>query len=250
MACLRGAGVQMLHEPGTSQGHHRFQRARLLEQVSRAGNHLQTALAVQAAIGSTVERQHLGIVTANDQQRRRGDFLQRISGEIRASATADDGPHIMAPRGRDKRRRRASARAEEPQRQVAPRRNSAEPGRSLVEPVGEQRDVENIGAVAASWSVRRSNRSVATPACCKASATKALRGLRRLLPLPWAKSTIPRAGPAGSPSNPSPSCGGSVTDSVRNSVGLIAGRPCSRRIEPSTSRRRIDRGQARQPTRP
>jgi hypothetical protein len=106
----------MLHEPSTSQGYHGLQRARLLEQVSRARNHLQTALAAQVAIGSTVEGQHLGIVTTNDQQCRCVDFLQRISGEIRASTTADDGPHILAFGSRDERRRGAGARTEEPQR--------------------------------------------------------------------------------------------------------------------------------------
>ena len=50
MTCLRGAAGQMLQEPGARQRHHRLQRAGLLEQVGRAGNHLQPALAVQTAI--------------------------------------------------------------------------------------------------------------------------------------------------------------------------------------------------------
>src|SRR5215470_3573066 len=65
-----------------------------------------------------------------------------------------------------------------------------------------------------SSAVSRSNSSVPSPAVARTSATKRLRGLRRLLPLPWAKTTIPgpppgvdrcpasRAGPAGITTSP------------------------------------------------
>jgi len=51
-------------------------------------------------------------------------------------------------------------------------------------------------STASSSIVRRSSRSVANPATCNDWATARLRVLLRLLPLPWAKITIPCA-PSG-----------------------------------------------------
>src|SRR5438270_2942846 len=64
-----------------------------------------------------------------------------------------------------------------------------------------------------SWRVRRSIRSVARPARTRISATNLLRGLCRLLPLPWAKTTIAPA-PTGIRRSPSSSAApaGTVTD--------------------------------------
>ena len=53
-----------------------------------------------------------------------------------------------------------------------------------------------------SSGVRRSSRSVASPACRNAAATRLLRGLKRPLPLPCAKTTSPFAN-SGTPSNAS-----------------------------------------------
>jgi hypothetical protein len=49
-----------------------------------------------------------------------------------------------------------------------------------------------IWSAAPSSGVSRSSKRLAKPMPCKPSATRRLRGLERLLPLPWAKSTIPR----------------------------------------------------------
>ena len=59
---------------------------------------------------------------------------------------------------------------------------------------------------ASSPGVSRSNSRVASPVSCRAEATARLRGLCRLLPLPWAKTTTPAA-PAGTervPGRPRP----------------------------------------------
>ena len=67
----------------------------------------------------------------------------------------------------------------------------------------------------ASSSVSRSKRSVARPASFRTSATRALRGLERLLPLPCANTTIPSpsAGATSDPGSTAPSAG--ITTSRR-----------------------------------
>ncbi|MBM3862819.1 MAG: hypothetical protein FJ385_02540 [Verrucomicrobia bacterium] len=56
-----------------------------------------------------------------------------------------------------------------------------------------KRNDADSGSAAASRGVSRSNSTVANPLRCNSSATRRLRGLSRPLPLPWAKTTTPRA---------------------------------------------------------
>src|SRR5512133_3344512 len=67
--------------------------------------------------------------------------------QIWASATTDDGSHVLAPRGGGQRRSRPGACPEEAERQPSPGGNGADPRRRLVEPIGEKWNIEDIGAV-------------------------------------------------------------------------------------------------------
>ena len=71
-------------------------------------------------------------------------------------------------------------------------------------------------SIASSSTVSRSISTVAKPACCSEAATARLRGLCRLLPLPWANTTAPRHG-SGRARSPS-----SATS--RSSMGIWIGR--------------------------
>ena len=64
-------------------------------------------------------------------------------------------------------------------------------------------------SIASSLAVSRSIRRVARPAWRSTPATKRLRGLKRLLPLPWAKRTTPAAsaGRLRVPASPTPAVG-------------------------------------------
>ena len=87
---------------------------------------------------------------------------------------------------------------------------------------------------ALSPGVSRSNSRVPRPRRCSAWATEAFRGLSRLLPLPWAKRTIPRA-PAGTCRSPSSSA---------TPVGMTTSRSRRSRKAGSGGRLRFSRSNA------
>ncbi len=134
----------MPQEPGTRHSHHGFQRARLFEQMACIGNDVQAALAPQLGVGGPVQSQYIDIPAAHDEQRCGGNPTQRVAGEIRASAAADDGPHVPAGRRVDQRSSRPSAGTEEAARQSAGDGALRRPIRGRAEPFGEQRNIEHL----------------------------------------------------------------------------------------------------------
>jgi hypothetical protein len=88
----------MPQEPRPSQSHDGFQRPRLLEQMSGAGNHFQPALATDFEPGRLLEEQDLRIVIADNQQCGNGDLVQCVARKVGSSAATDDGADIAVRR--------------------------------------------------------------------------------------------------------------------------------------------------------
>ncbi len=88
---------------------------------------------------------------------------------------------------------------------------------------------------AASGDVSRSNSSVAQPWSTRARATATLRVLRRLLPLPWAKTTTPHA-PPGTVSVPGRLTAPAVTTTSVSTAWAFMRAPPTRSIAPDTQR--------------
>lgn len=76
-------------KPVPGQGGGRGQRARLLEQVGRAGHDLQAVLAAQAGLSLAVEVEHHVVLPADDEQRRRGYGGEPARGKIGTPAAGD-----------------------------------------------------------------------------------------------------------------------------------------------------------------
>jgi hypothetical protein len=77
----------MPEEPISGQLGDAFQGSRLLEQVSRAGDHFHAFLAMQGPQSLTIKLQHHGILATHDQERRRGHALERRTGQIGPTAS-------------------------------------------------------------------------------------------------------------------------------------------------------------------
>jgi hypothetical protein len=69
-----------------------FQCSRFIEQVSRSRHDFETRLAAQQAQSFAIEFENFIIQTTDDQQRRRFDLGQSLSGEIRAAAAPRPPP--------------------------------------------------------------------------------------------------------------------------------------------------------------
>ncbi len=81
---------------------------------------------------------------------------------------------------------------------------------------------KTLARSAASLSLRRSKSRVPSPRSRSDAATRAFRGLRRLLPLPWANTTTASA-PSGSASVPSSPRGGTQTSDSSVASSLARG---------------------------
>ena len=192
---IRSAG-----SAGTSRARarRRLERARLLEQVGRAGHDDQFLLAAQQCAASAVHPDHRHVVAAHDQQRRRPHLRQCIAREVGPSAARYDGAdRVRSLGGGHQRRGRTGARAEqadgEPGDACLRRSQSVAPTSRSASRSMSKRSWRVRSSTASSSGVSRSTSSVASPAWFSVRATWRLRGLRRLLPLPWANSTRPAA---------------------------------------------------------
>src|SRR5581483_6779872 len=79
--------------------------AGLFEQVGRAGNDLERALAPQTGRRLAVQLQHDRVVASDDQQRRRAQPLEGATGEVRPPAPGDDRRDDLAQLRRGHERR-------------------------------------------------------------------------------------------------------------------------------------------------
>ena len=77
-----------------------FQGARLREQVARARDDLKRLRLGQARIGPLIELDDAKVHTAYDEERRRTDPTKRVTGEVRAPPTGNDGANAIAQFGR------------------------------------------------------------------------------------------------------------------------------------------------------
>ncbi len=146
---LAGALLQILREPSRRERDDLVERARLLEQMRRAGNDLQARRTGELGHGAAVQLDHDGVALPDDQQRRRQNAGEGIRREIRPAAPRDDGGDQLRPsRGRGQRRGRARAGPEEPNREIGRAFLLLDPIERLFEPPGQQRDIEDLVAIA------------------------------------------------------------------------------------------------------
>ena len=145
--------------------------------------------------GLPVELQHELVAAPDDQQRGRADPGEPGAREVGPAAPRHHGRH---PQPRVRRRAQSAAAAPV----LAPKRPSGrarQPGCAL-QPLGRPRRGARPGSRcrtpgpgrAPPSRVSRSRSRVPSPASRSTRATRRLRGLSRLLPLPWAKATRPR----------------------------------------------------------
>src|SRR3990172_7769194 len=73
---------ELLREPVGREGGHLLERARLLEEVRRIGNHGEPVRAHQACGGVSVELEHDGVGTSDYEERRCLDVGEPLPGEI------------------------------------------------------------------------------------------------------------------------------------------------------------------------
>jgi hypothetical protein len=162
-------------EPLACQPRHLVERTGLLEEVRRSGDDHQLLLAAELLERRPVQLDHLKVVAADDQQRRRPDERQGRPGEIGAPTARDDrADRLGAPRRRDQRGGGAGAGAEVADPKMSRLRMLGEPVGGPDESLGEQADVEaqvRRRSTASSSAVSRSTRSVASFALLSSRAT-------------------------------------------------------------------------------
>ena len=136
-------------EPGAGHLGHGLERAGLLEEMRGARDDPEQLLAGQGGERLPVQFDDVAVLAADDQQRGCGDLREPRTGEIGAAAARDHcGDPAAQLGGGEKRRAGAGAGAEEAQRQVRDVRLAADPERRLRHAFREQRDVEDVAAVA------------------------------------------------------------------------------------------------------
>lgn len=135
----------MIEKPCAGSDDNLLQRAGLLEKVRRAGHDFETRLAGHESERFTVKFEHVPILTADKQQRRRPDAWQGRAGEVRAPATRDDGGDCVGLLGgRDQSRCGSGARAKQPKRKAANPFFLRRPSNSLDNSFGQQGYIEDI----------------------------------------------------------------------------------------------------------
>src|SRR5579871_1917955 len=134
-------------EPASRQLDNDLQRSRLLEQVAGARNNLKPVLATQAALRGTVESEHLRIFCADDQESRGLHETEDRPREIGPAASRHDGGDLLIRSGSLQGGRGAGAGPEITDGQGPCRGTVTGPAGRGLEPVRQQRDIEDIGAV-------------------------------------------------------------------------------------------------------
>lgn len=125
------------------QFNHPIQRTGLLEQMSRVGHNGNVDRSGQSRGRSLVQIQHLEVAATDYEQRWGTNSLERVSGEIRATASRDHQPNmIRCFRGGDKRGRCASAGAEQGKRHAGGFGTLAQPTNCTAQPRRQPRNVE------------------------------------------------------------------------------------------------------------
>ena len=96
----------MCQEPVARVLDHRIERARLLEEMRRAGNDREPLCAAQFVESRAIEAKHNIVVTTDDQEGGGADRGQCPPGEVRAAAARHDrrDPHAFGRRGDERRR--------------------------------------------------------------------------------------------------------------------------------------------------
>src|SRR6516165_6191251 len=103
----------MLQEPAARVLDDRLERSRLFEEVSGAGHDDELLCATELGERGAIEREHLAIVAADDQQGRSFYGRKRSPGKVGTATTRNDRRDLpLVRRLCDKRRRRAGAGAE------------------------------------------------------------------------------------------------------------------------------------------
>ena len=175
-----------------------LERSGLLEQVGRAGHDFDSVLVSHPVGRLAIHPDHGHVKAADDEQRGGAHLRDRLHGEIRPAASRDYRCHPVGTIRRGHERcSRAGAGAEKTDRQAAKFGSPGQPVHGANQPAAEQVDVEAqfSGAFVDPAFLRRQEieQQGAEPALMRKLATSRLRGLRRLLPLPWAKTTMPIA---------------------------------------------------------
>jgi hypothetical protein len=137
-------------EPSRGRGKRLIQRPWFFEQMSRAWHNNQSGLALHARLRGSIERNHLSIVSAHNEQRWRLDARKRIACQIRTAAPGNDcGNVARLLGGRQECGACARACTKKPNRQVGCARLAARPFDGLRYPARQQRDVEYVSPVRA-----------------------------------------------------------------------------------------------------
>src|SRR6185437_16521928 len=137
----------MAGEPAAGQVRHLAEGSRLLEQVTRAGNDGEPALAFQPRQGLLIEVEDYLVRAARDEQGRRTDHGQTAAYQVRAPAQGHDGRDRQPRRTRGGYQRggRTGADPEVADRDGADVRLTTEPASDSCQAGREQGDVEHAG---------------------------------------------------------------------------------------------------------
>ena len=137
-------------EPSRGMLNHDIERAGLRKQMGCARHDLDRLRRLQARKGLLVEFDHAVIEAADNQQGRRAHIVERRIGEIGTAATRHHRANAGAQlRRSDQRRRRSGAGSEQAERQAGKLRLPVDPMDDIDQPFGQQRDIEDIGAIVA-----------------------------------------------------------------------------------------------------
>src|SRR5581483_2483856 len=147
-ASLPEALLQMLREPGGRERDDPIERPRLLAQMSGAAHDLQARRAGQLGHGAAGQLDDDAVVLSNDQARRRQNVSEGVGSEIRASTPGNDGRDPLRSPARCRQGRcRSRAGAEQPHGKAGRGRLLLEPVQRVLEPAGEERDIEDLAAI-------------------------------------------------------------------------------------------------------